>query len=133
LFQSFTPSASSLAAVDLRLRAGGQFPWEGITSGIKIRSSSVDGSVLATATTFVSGPQATGAELTVRFQLSPALTVDPGESYVIEWTTPGDGILTWMVAEGNPYNGGMAFGCSGTAIEEEDFIFTTYTHRWQDR
>ena len=130
LFQSFTPSTSNLAAVDLRLRAGGSFPSEGIATGINIRSGTVDGSVLGTATAFVSGPQATGPQPVVRFQFSPPVSLVPGETYVIEWITPGDVILTWVVAEGDPYPGGTAFGCSGQAIENEDFIFTTYAHTW---
>ena len=126
LFQSFTPSVTNLAAVDLRLRAGGSFPSEGIETTVTIRSGGVGGDVLGTRTAFVSGPQPTGTELTVRFQFGPLLPLVPGEPYIIEWTTPGDAILTWMVAEDNPYDVGIAFGCSGQGIEDEDFIFTTY-------
>jgi phosphohistidine phosphatase SixA len=31
-----------------------------------------------------------------------------------------------MVAEGDPYLGGTASGCTGTAIPDEDFVFTTH-------
>jgi len=127
LFQSFTPAASNCGAVDLRLRAGGSFPSEGIVTTVTIRSGGVTGEVLGTATAIVSGPQATGAELVVRFQFVPLLPLVPGEPYIIEWTTPGDVILTWMVAANNPYPGGIAFGCFKQGIENEDFVFTTYT------
>jgi hypothetical protein len=134
LFQSFTPSASNLAAVDLRLRAGGSFPSEGISPSIHIRSGTVEGSLLATLTSFVSGPQSAGNQLVVHFDLLPAAPLTPGQKYLIEWITPGDSILTWMVAEEDPdgpYLDGTAFGCAGQTIQNEDFIFSTYAHAWQ--
>jgi hypothetical protein len=129
LFQSFTPSKSSLGAVDLRLRAGGEFPEEGLTITVKIRSGTFDGELLGTTTASISGPKTIGEQCNVRFTFSPPELLIPGETYVLEWMAPqgGDAVLTWMVAENNPYPGGMAIGCFGIPIPEEDFIFTTYT------
>lgn len=98
----------------------------GYNTTIKIRSGTSDGTVLATATTFVSGPQYPGAQPLAYFEFSPPIEVTPEETYVIEWISEDDKILTWMVAEGDPYPGGTAFGCTGVAIPDEDFIFTTY-------
>jgi len=131
LFQSFTPSASSLGAIDLRLRAGGGFPHTGYDTTARIRSGTPDGPVLGTKTAFVPGPQTTGAQLEVRFEFSPQISLVPGDTYVIEWISPEEGgrILTWMVAETDPCPGGTAFGCTGIAIPEEDSIFITYSSR----
>ena len=87
--------------------------------------------MLGTKTAFVPGPQTTGAQLEVRFVLSPQISLVPGDTYVIEWISPEEGgrILTWMVAETDPYPGGTAFDCTGIAIPEEDFIFITYSSR----
>lgn len=128
LFQSFTPSVSSLAAVDLRLRAGGSFPDTEYETTINIREATTDGAVLATATTLVPGPQTTGAQIDVRFNFSPEIVLTPGNVYVIEWIeTDNDTILTWMRAEGDTYTDGNAFGCGGmNPIVDKDFIFTTF-------
>ncbi|OEU73404.1 MAG: hypothetical protein BA869_02215, partial [Desulfuromonadales bacterium C00003107] len=124
LFQSFTPSATHLTAVDLQLRAGGEFPAEGYTTTIGIRSGTFDGYVLATATAFVPDP----AQSVINFELSPPIEITSGATYLIEWISPEEGgkVLTWLIAEDDPYPGGTAFGCTGTAILDEDFIFTTY-------
>jgi hypothetical protein len=130
LFQSFTPSASILAAVDLRLRAGGRFPGTGYDTTIRIKSGTPEGPVLrnATATTFVPGPQVPGAQLAVCFEFSAQIPVTPGDTYVIEWISPPEGgpILSWLFAEDGSYPGGTAFGCTKRAIPDGDFIFTTY-------
>jgi len=128
LFQSFTPSESSLGAVDLQLRAGGSFPATQYPTTTTIRSGAPNGAVLGTATTLVAGPLATGAKPMVRFQFRPEIVVTPGDTYVIDWVCPEEGgsVLTWTAATGNPYPGGTAFGCGGSAITGEDFIFTTY-------
>ncbi len=127
LYQSFTPSAEPLAAVELRLRAGGAFPAAGTNTTIKIRSGAYNGAVLATSTAFVPGPLATTTQA-VNFAISPALGMTPGQAYVIEWLSGqvGDPVLTWMIADNNPYPRGEAFGCSGARLSGQDFIFTTY-------
>jgi hypothetical protein len=131
IFQSFTPSVSTLAAVDVRLRAGGDFPMLGYDTTIKIRAGTYDGQEVGTATTFVSGPQIGGTELLVRFLFSPSICLIPGDTYVIEWISPEGGgvILTWMGATSNSYENGSFFGCQGLPPtgEEWDLYFITYT------
>ncbi len=109
--------------------AGGNFPANGYETTIRIRSGTPDGPVLGTATTFVPGPHTTGTQLNVRFDFSPRILLIPGNTYVIEWICPEEGgsILTWVVADDDPYSGGTAFGCTGVSIPDEDFIFITYT------
>lgn len=128
-FQSFTPSASSLDAVDLLLRAGGSFPTTGYDTTIKIRSNDPQGTVLGTATTFVPGPLTSGVQQMVRFSFSGAISLTPGQTYIIEWISPQEGgvILGWMGADTNPYPYGTAFGCWGTSIDDTDFVFMTYS------
>jgi hypothetical protein len=128
-FQSFTPSASSLDAVDLLLRAGGSFPTTGYDTTIKIWPNDPQGTVLGTATTFVPGPLTSGVQQMVRFSFSGAISLTPGQTYIIEWISPQEGgvILGWMGADTNPYPYGTAFGCWGTSIDDTDFVFITYS------
>jgi broad specificity phosphatase PhoE len=98
----------------------------GANTTIRIRSGATDGNVLATVSSLVPAPARIGAQPRGYFELPEPLPVTPGSPYVIEWMPPGDAILTWMTTEGNPYPGGTAFGCSGLAIADEDFVFTTY-------
>ena len=100
--------------------------WRGHNTTIKIRSGTSDGSVLAATTTLVPGPLYPGAQPIASFRFSGPTEGSPNEAYFIEWIPPGDKLLTWMAAEGNPYLRGTAFGCTGIAIPDEDFIFTTY-------
>lgn len=128
LYQSFTVGGSSntsLVAVDLRLRTGGTFPAEGYSTTARLRQS-VGGAILAEATAFVGGPQSSGNKLLVHFDFTTPTVVHPGDVLVIEWVSPGDGILTWLVRMDNPYPGGNAFGCGGDAAESYDFNFVTY-------
>jgi hypothetical protein len=131
LFQGFTPSRTSLARVDLRLRAGGRFPAGGYSTVVNIRRGTTEGPILGTSSTLVSGPVATGAQLDISFVFPTKVVLVPGEVYVIEWKTPveGDSILTWMAGTGNPYPGGTGYGCFGSNIPDDDFIFTTYYPR----
>lgn len=130
-YQSFIPAASPLAGVELRLRVGASFPDEGVNTTINIRSGSPTGDVLATATAFVPGPQASMTQLLVHFGLS--LTVTPGETLVIEWLSPlplgqpAGTILSWMGATGNPYPDGTMFSCYGDPTPDYDLNFRTFT------
>ena len=125
LFQSFTPTLSSLAAIDLSLRGGGQFPAEGYESTVYIRSQAHDGTILGSATATVRSIYYTEA---FRYCFSPPLSVTPGMSYIIEWAAPEQGseVLSWCVKDGNPYPGGMAFSCAGEPSPDADFVFRTY-------
>lgn len=130
LYQSFTPGGPStlLAAVDLRLSAGENFPAAGFTTKVKIRSGSPTGPLLAEANTFVPGPQISGAQFLVHFDFSPPVVVQPGNIYVIEWISnpPGAGVLSWTGRIDNPYGSGNMFSCSGTAVAIVDLNFQTH-------
>jgi hypothetical protein len=128
MFQSFTPSLSTLGAVELQLRAGGSFPEIGYRTSIRLRAESPTGTVLGTGGSFVPGPLSAGDKRTVRFQFVPEIVLSPGETYIIDWECPDEGgtIITWLAAGDNPYSGGTAFGCTGAAIENGDFLFRTY-------
>jgi hypothetical protein len=117
-----------LAGVDLKLRVGGQFPNHGYSTTIRIRSGSPSGQVLGTASTFVTGPKATGTQLVVSFDFMPEIVLTPGNTYVIEWISPSEGgvVLSWFASNYNSYPGGTAFGCYGDPASSIDFIFRTY-------
>jgi hypothetical protein len=127
LFQGFTPALVPLKHVMVRLRAGGDFPAAGTTSTLTIRAGFPRGTDVASASVIVAGPRATGELVDVRFPF-PHATLTPGKLYVIGWSTPrgGDAVLSWMVAFGNTYPRGHAYGCSGNDLPNNDFIFATY-------
>ena len=126
IYQGFTPSASPLVAVELHFRFGGGFPAEGASATVKIRQGGPSGTVLGTATTYVSGPRATGSKHLVHFDF-PAIVVTPGDLYIIEWTLQQGPIFwSWFATEGNPYPGGTTYGCTGVPIPGRDFSFYTY-------
>ncbi len=127
LFQSFTPSTHSLAAVDLRCRFGGGFPANGATATVNIREGSPTGAVLGTATAFVA-TAAAGSSSQLRFEF-PQLAVNPGDLYVIEWAfgQQSSMVWSWFQSDGNPYPGGNAFGCTGNSNDETDMNFITYS------
>ncbi len=133
LYQSFTPTASPLVTLKLRLRAGGSFPDEGVTTTVNIRAGTPTGAVLGTATAFVPGPQATGTQLVVLFSFFPAIMVTPGSTVVIEWLSPAPAgveagtILTWMGRTDNPYPDGNMFGCNQSPVLDNDLNFQTFT------
>lgn len=125
LYQSFLASKPRIAAIVLRLRAGGRFPDKGFTSTVRLRQGSPQGKVTAEARATLNGPVATGKLLDVTFQLPNVVSVQAGQRWVIEWITPkeGDGVLTWMMSSGDLYAGGQAYGCAGNAMSADDFIF----------
>ncbi len=134
LYQSFTPTASPLVTLELRLRAGGSFPDAGVSTTVNIRAGTPTGAVLGTATAFVPGPQATGTQLLVTFSFFPAIGLTPGSTVVIEWLSPAPApveagaILTWMGRTDDPYPDGNMFGCFGAAaVPENDLNFRTFT------
>ena len=121
VFQSFTPTASTLAAVDLRI---GYNAGSTRTHTINIRSGSETGLVLGTATTTQSSP-VTGFFLT-HFDFAAPIALTPGATYVIELLTFGP----WVQTSGNPYPGGnMSTRCGDRPLEtfpDRDLSFITY-------
>ena len=131
--QSFKPGLSPLARVVLRLRAGSNFPAGGTTTTVRIRSAGdgggPDSAVLGTATTFIPGPQADGAQLLVPFDFSPVIPMTTGDTYFIQWPSPAPGgaILGWAgTNNADPYPPGSYFGCAGFASLIDDLNFKTY-------
>ncbi len=125
LYQSFLASQPKITAIALQLRAGGKFPAKGYKSTVRLRQGSPQGSVAAEASATVAGPVTTGKLLDVTYRLPNEIPVQTGQRWVIEWITPkeGDGVLTWMMSSGDPYAGGQAYGCTGNAMNADDFIF----------
>jgi len=125
LYQSFLASQPKITAIVLRLRAGGRLPAKGFTTTVRLRQGSPHGSVISEAIATVAVPVTTGKLLDVTFQLPNNVPAQAGQRWVIEWITPkeGDGVLTWMMSAGDPYAGGQAYGCSGNAMNEDDFVF----------
>lgn len=130
ILQTFTPSVSTLDAVRLKLRAGGDFPSNGYPTSIMVRSGLGGGDVLGSATSFVSGPETGTAD--VYFVFNPPLPLTPGAMHTIEWFACPDPILTWMRADdGNPHPGGCpGYQCAPPDVyydeEGPDLIFATY-------
>ena len=128
LFQSFTPSVSTLSAVVLDLSKGGSFPVTGLVNEIKIRHGTYDGPEVGSAVAFIPGSSGSYPRIQVRYDFHMPLTLTPGETYVIEWISPlqGSAYLKWNYADGNPYAGGMILFNDGSPSPDEDFLFATY-------
>lgn len=127
LYQSFTPIGTSLSAVSLRFQCGGSFPQEGVTSTIRIREGTYDGSVLGTASTFINGPVATGTKLDVFYRWTTPLTLVNGQTYVIEWEATAGRVMSWQyIADVNSYTRGGSFSSQGNESPDDDFVFTVY-------
>lgn len=120
------------AANEIRLQYGNSSlpdSGRGANTTIKVRSGSVDGSVVAEVNSLVPAAVRVGSQPLATFELAEPISVAAGSTYVIDWTPPGNAILTWMVAEDDPYPGGTAFGCPGTPMPSRDFVFSTYEAR----
>jgi hypothetical protein len=126
--QSFKPSWRTLGAIDLALRAGGEFPDDGALLALDLYHASAAGySLVGTSSAFVPGPVAVGTTVTVRFRFLPPLLVKPGDGYRMEWMAPGDEVLTWYQAT-TPYADGIPWVCGIITphVPAFDFGFTTY-------
>jgi hypothetical protein len=125
LSQGFSPSRRLLAAVDIRVRKGGLFPWIGVTLTGRVRFGSATGAVVATTTAFVgvAAPDVTRAH----FDLSPPLTVEPRGTVVFQIDAVSPTFVSWMGRDDNPYAGGTAYGCGGGEIPLVDLNFLSYT------
>jgi len=127
LFQSFTPTAPTLAVVSLQFRPGNDFPQDGLEVTVRIHADKPDGAVLGSAVATAPAPGAT-AEPVVAFAFEPPLKVTAGKVYVIEWVAPegGDAVLTVLATEMDTYPGGTAFDATGAALPGQDLAFATY-------
>ena len=123
LYQSFTPSSSSLTRVDLYLRPGGSFPGT-FQNEIRILQGSPAGTEIARASTNVTSSGV------ATYVFMPPLILNPENEYVIQWVNPPGSsgtILSWLAATTDTYPRGQAFGTNGAPISPaNDFLFTTY-------
>ena len=123
--QSFTPTPSAMAAIEIGLRAGGLFPAAGINSSVRIRSGSVNGPVIGATSTLITAPFKAGTRRDVRFAFSRPIPTPPnGVPYFIEWDCVVATELSWFVT-GDLYSGGGAFNSTGVPIAGKDFVFRT--------
>ena len=126
IYQGFTPTGALLTAVELRIRDGGGFPAEGVSSTVQIRSGGPSGPVLGSRTIQLA-PGGTGVQRLVRYTFATPLTLTPGSLYVIELMEVRPIIYSWMGStEGNPYPGGITYGCTGNEIPDWDMNFRTF-------
>ena len=125
LYQSFLASHPRIESISLLLATGGSFPSTGYTTHLQLRDCFINGSLLSEAYVTVPGPILAGKQINVLFTLPHPVSIEVGRRCIIQWTTPpeGDSILTWMYSTGNTYPDGNAFGCNGTAIQDNDYIF----------
>jgi hypothetical protein len=122
--EGFTPSQTSLVAVDVFITSGGTNP--ALTLTANIRKGSFDGPVLVSSTFVV--PANTSATFAspdiIHVDFGGILTLIPGNLYFIQ-INPDGGFLGVAAADGNPYAGGDGyqgnFTCCGL-----DLGFRTY-------
>lgn len=120
VWQSFTPTVSSLVGVDVRLR---NTDTESHTVVIKIREGSPSGTVLGSQPLVVT--PTSSSLFHVDF---PLISLTPGSTYLIElhWDSAGDLYVYWADRSDNPYPGGTAFSPGGIAWPDNDFNFRTW-------
>jgi Bacterial Ig domain/Pentapeptide repeats (8 copies) len=129
--QSFVPTKTPLVAVDLRFVAGGSFPDTGFTTTVAIRPPNGFDPNLGEASASIAGPLFPGQQVLVHFDFSPALTVAPGSTYLIEWesTSVPDTVMSWAASFENPYAPGSFVNCDGSPFPpfaSADLNFITY-------
>ncbi len=131
LGQTFVPDADSLVAVALRLRTGADFT-DGDEATIRIFDA--DGStVVDDVTVAVYGPADANGDILVRFDFDE-VAVTPGDTYLLQWSTPSTAIFTWAASSSGPSDGtgpyadGNIKSCSGNdwPIANMDCNFITY-------
>lgn len=116
--QEFVPSLNTLHSVELYIS---QENPGGDTLTVNIRSGSIDGPILATASVSV----ASGFSGWVSFAWNP-VGVTVGATYIIELTAATPGILEWLVEDsGNPYPAGRLI-LLGNPEADRDATFRTY-------
>lgn len=136
-YQSFTPTASQLKAVELVMGFDRSYlPTEGQDQIIKIRLGAFDGPVLGMSNFFIDRNRMIGSRrVIVPFMFSSPIPLIPGKVYVIEWAAGSRGAYPgWWASNLNPYPGGTAIWYTKwrgstpvyNPITDTDFLFTTY-------
>jgi len=125
LGQTFVPEADSLVAVALRLKTGTDFT-DGTETTIRIFDAD-GGTVVDDVTVAVDGPADANGDILVLFEFSE-VTVTPGDTYLIQWSTTSTAVFTWRASEDDPYPDGNIKSCSGNdwPMEDWDCNFITY-------
>ena len=122
--QGFTPTASSLTAVDLFLFSF--VPDQATTLTVNIRGGTHDGAILGTTTidfpAGVGATQASPSEVQVVFATPVSLT--PGSLYYIQ-IEPDGGAALAAATSGDAYTGGIAYQ-GGSTPAGRDLGFRTY-------
>src|SRR5262245_59120033 len=130
LFQGFLPARRQLAAVELRVRAGGSIPAGGVSFPVRIRRGSPTGEVLGEATATVPAPHPLGVTWLAHVDFTQPLVLEPEGTFVVEGPSLPDNIVTWMGTDfgtSPTYPGGTAFTCGGSAVPTFDLNFVTFT------
>jgi hypothetical protein len=128
LFQSFTPTASSLSFVDVLTADVAPNNALGATLQTTLHSGSPLGSILGT--TFVSkangfGRTASGAGLT-RFEFASPLALTPGDLYFLQFESVA-GSENWGILNSSAlYAGGALTFSSGIDFSGDDAYFRTF-------
>jgi hypothetical protein len=131
LGQTFVPDADSLVAVALRLRTGADFE-DGDEATVRIFDAD-GGTVVDDVTVAVYGPADANGDILVRFDFDE-VEVTPGDTYLIQWSTPSTLIFTWAASTSGPSDGtgpyadGNIKSCSGNdwPLDNMDCNFITY-------
>jgi hypothetical protein len=128
LYQSFTPSQRQLGAVEVRLLANNlPDPNAGwfVASPMHIRDGSPSGAVVGESFGLLAGIQY--GQFLAHYGFSPALTLKPGHTYVIDLFFPSGNFFYWAASYGDPYPAGQGYGQMQDLIPGLDFNFKTFT------
>jgi hypothetical protein len=122
--QGFTPTASSISAVDLFLTGSGSNP--ALSLNVNIRSGTFDGTVLGSTSIAVPAnvTGTTSSPTVLQGVFATAIPLTPGNVYYIQ-VDPDGGFLGAAATTGDAYAGGEAFqgGSEATGV---DIGFRTY-------
>jgi len=124
--QEFTPTVSSLVAVDVFLQpnaAAGTGTTD--TQTVTIRSDSKSGTILGSASKVVTG--VAGDPISPQhFDFDPPVSLTPGSIHVVTVKVQSSTAFNWLILEGNPYPGGSAIGFPSPPFDDPDLGFATY-------
>jgi hypothetical protein len=124
LWQSFVPQRSPVTAIHIFLRAGGAFHSGISPSTVRLHAGAPKGPVIGEVTTTLYGDP--GQSIWCEFRFPQAVCVVPGDTYFIEWVSPGGLIASWLAQSGDPYPDGTFYGCNATPVSGWDLAFRTY-------
>ena len=126
IVQEFTPTVSSLVAVDVFLqpnpKAGGGTT-ETLT--VDIRFGSINGAILGSSSKVLT--VADGDPIAAQhFDFDPPVSLTSGSIHVITVKTQSTAIFNWLIRDGDPYPGGSAIPFQSPPFNNPDLGFATY-------